>query len=75
MDMDSAPDLAYAEKPTAMDRNETEYQKLLAEYEKAVDAYSRAIHTLAGGGAAKFKKKRWLRLLPLTLNVMISAHA
>ena len=34
MDMDSAPDLAYAEKPTAMDRNETEYQKLLAEYEK-----------------------------------------
>ena len=56
MDMDSAPDLAYAEKPTAMDRNETEYQKLLAEYEKAVDAYSRAIHTLAAGGQQSSKK-------------------
>jgi len=40
-----------------MDRNETEYQKLLSDDEKAVGAYSRAIHALAaGGGGSKVQK-------------------
>jgi capsule polysaccharide export protein KpsE/RkpR len=40
-----------------MDRAETEYQKLVVEYEIAVKAYSRAVHALAAAkGLSNFKK-------------------